>query len=145
MDGVDGSPASVYGAGLMDFAKYVTLTGHTFVAAGFVINEERFQSFPIDIQDIIVEGAQLAEITDNGWVPLSELEALETMRDEGAVITIPTSEEYEQWREIAYKIGMEHIEGSVKDKALIQELMEEVERVEKELKEERARIAGRLQ
>jgi len=142
IDACEGSLMSAWQAGLMEVNKYATLTAHTFGYAGYIINEDTFQSLPIDLQNILIDGTRQAVMVDNGYLPLSNVEALENMKNVGIEIIVPTEDELEKWREVAFPIGRQFLEEKI-DASLLEQLISEVKRIEAEFASERDMIAGR--
>lgn len=142
IDGTEGAPMSAWQAGLMEVSQYATLTGHSFGTSYILINENYFQSLPDDLQVVVAEASRKAALTDNGYIPLSSIDALDLMRDAGITITALTEEELEQWREIALPIGLEYLESQV-DAEFLNQVIEAVQEVEEQLREQRDRVIGR--
>lgn len=128
IDGLEGGLASAWGAGLMEVAKYATLTGHMYDYHWIVGNEEFYQSLPDGYQQIVSEAAFVARYTQNATVVQDNLDALQNMIDAGVTVTVPTPEEIQQWQELATPVAVEYLKSEI-DQEVIDATFESLDRV----------------
>lgn len=128
IDGLEGGLSSAWGAGLMEVAKYATLTGHMYDYHWLTGNEEFYQSLPEEYQQVINEAALVARYTQNATVVQDDLDALENMIGAGVTISVPTPAEIEQWQELATPTATEYLESEI-DEEVIDATFSALERI----------------
>ena len=105
MDGTEGGIASAWQAGLLEVARYVTLTGHMFDHHYYVMNSEFYESLSPQLQRVIDEACRLAAWVQSVGVELAEAESLQMIRDEGIEVYEPMPADVAEWREIGVRVG----------------------------------------
>lgn len=113
IDGLEGGLASAWDAGLMEAADYVSLTGHMYEYLWFMVNEEFYQSLPLDYQQAVDEAAGIAATVSNALAFMDSDAAIQKMIDAGDQVYQPTSAELAQWQERAEPVGRAFIEREV--------------------------------
>lgn len=83
----------VYTSKFYEVQDYYSLTGHVYAATVVLINEELFQSMPEDLQNIIIEGAELYRDEQRELSSQQDEEMLQELRNEGMTINELTNEE----------------------------------------------------
>lgn len=133
IDGLEGGLASAWGAGLMEVAKYATLTGHMYDYHWLIGNEEFFQSLPDGYKEIIAEAARVAQVTQKATVVQDDLAALRNMIEAGVTVTVPTTAEMQQWQDLATPVAVQFLEAEI-DQEVIDGTFAALERVREGLK-----------
>ncbi len=105
MDGTEGGIASAYQAGLLEVAKFVTLTGHMFDHHYYIINNDFYMSLSPEFRRVVDEAGRLAAWVQSVGVKASEAESLQMILDEGITVYEPTPAENAAWREIGVRVG----------------------------------------
>lgn len=113
IDGLEGGLASAWGAGLMEVAKYATLTGHMYDYHWLIGNNEFYESLPSGYQEIVAEAARVAQYTQNATVVQDDLAALSNMIEAGVTVTVPTSAEMAEWQELATPVATQFLESEI--------------------------------
>lgn len=105
---VDGMASGLIGAKDMKFyevTKYCLLTHHMFTDLAFVINEELLQSFPEDIQKIIIEsGEEATEYTNNLAFELQE-ESQNFLEKEGLIFNNLSEEDKSRFSKLCEPVN----------------------------------------
>jgi tripartite ATP-independent transporter DctP family solute receptor len=83
----------VYTSKFYEVQDYYSLTGHVYAATVVLINEELFQGMPEDLQNIIIEGAELYRDEQRKLSSQQDEEMLDELRNEGMEINELTNEE----------------------------------------------------
>lgn len=113
IDGTDGGLESAWVAGLLEVAKFVSLTGHAYDYFFLIGDAAFYESLTPDQQAAIDEGARLMMWVNHGHGITTEQAVITTMREAGVNVYIPTASELEQWRELAEPVGRRVIEEEV--------------------------------
>lgn len=86
-----------YNFGIVEYHRFVTLTGHLFGAAGFLCNAEAFASWPEEVRDAVHEAAGEATARQR-TLAAAEDEAILAKLDPGQCeIYTPSNEERAAW------------------------------------------------
>ncbi len=72
---------------------YLTLDGHAYMAAIWVMNNERFMSLPEDLRRVVVDGFTQLQQATFASPKRKAIQAYEDFRDAGGEIYVPTPEE----------------------------------------------------
>ncbi|QTL97512.1 DctP family TRAP transporter solute-binding subunit [Iocasia frigidifontis] len=83
---------------LEEVQKYVTLTNHLYGTDWFMVNNDWFESLPEDLQKIVKDAAEVANIADRGAQRLLDVQAIQKLKEAGLQIYTPTVEEKEMFR-----------------------------------------------
>ncbi|MEP2656381.1 MAG: TRAP transporter substrate-binding protein [Sedimentitalea sp.] len=100
-EGHDTELYSMFSKKLYEVNPYVTMTRHSYNIHPLLMNEEFFQSLSPELQEIVLQGADLYTRVGNAHSYLSSLVVQESMEAEGAEFYFPTPEEIEQFRSLA--------------------------------------------
>jgi C4-dicarboxylate-binding protein DctP len=101
--------------------KYLSLTGHVYAAAPFIINLDFFASLPADLQEVIVAGTEKARDNQRLALQKEEQNMLNDLRDAGMEINELTEEQRLQFVEATapvYEMFKEEIGAELVDLAL---------------------------
>jgi C4-dicarboxylate-binding protein DctP len=83
----------VYTSKFQEVQKYYTLDGHVYAATAFLVNNDFFNSLPEDLQQIIIEGAQLYKDEQRKLSTQQDEEMLKELEKEGMIINELTPEQ----------------------------------------------------
>lgn len=79
---------------------HLTVTSHKIGLNFMVINEEFFQSLPVELREAVVVGAEMAAATEYGERNYqSRVSAVESLREKGMEVYVPTPEEMKSFRD----------------------------------------------
>ncbi len=93
VDGMGSSLNNIIDMKFYEVTKYVLLTNHVFASLAIVINEDLFQSYPKDIQKIIIEsGKEATEYANDLAVKLQD-EAVDRLKEKGLIFNIMSEED----------------------------------------------------
>lgn len=105
---VDGTKNGVTDIMSMKFTdaglKYITLDGHAYMAAIWVMNNDRFQSMPEDLKRIVANGFYNLQQATFASPKRKQIEAYGAFTDAGGEIYNPTQEEMQAFSEAAQPI-----------------------------------------
>lgn len=113
IDGLEGGLASAWDAGLMEVADYVSLTGHMYEYLWLMVNEEFYQSLPVEHRQAVDEAAGIAATVSNALAFMDSDAAIQKMIDAGDQVYQPTAAELAQWQELAEPVGRSFLEEQV--------------------------------
>lgn len=99
VDGLEIPVTDLFGQGLQEVVKSVTRTGHMIQTIGFVVSEKSYQSWPANVQQVVVEAAQEASDYITSLAVTSEEESLKQLEELGAVIYTLSDSEYAALRQ----------------------------------------------
>lgn len=83
---------------LEEVQKYVTITNHLYGTDWFMVNNQWFESLPKDLQKLVVEAAEIANIADRGAQRLLDTLAIDKLKAAGLEIYTPTAEERDMFK-----------------------------------------------
>lgn len=86
VEGLEGSPETIYTSRLQEVTKYITITNHIYSGASFLITDNFFKSLPKDIQDQIVSAAKEATVYERQVVISRDHENLQKLKDAGMIV-----------------------------------------------------------
>ncbi|MGO1060145.1 TRAP transporter substrate-binding protein [Planococcus sp. FY231025] len=66
--------------------KYMTLTGHVYSVAVYMMSKQTYDELPEDLRDIVVEEGQKAGAAERDLIVEMEKESLQTLKDNGVEI-----------------------------------------------------------
>lgn len=115
IDGMENSPVVYVTSNLYEVQKYMSLTGHFYSPAPLIMNKNKFESLPEDIQKVIVQTAE--EMRDYERQVHKELDekSLNTLKEKGMTITEVDSAPFREkvmplYEEYKGKLGAEGAE-----------------------------------
>lgn len=87
---------TIVSGGFMEIQSNISLTNHMYKPAFITVNNEFFESLSDEEREIFYDAAHEAEETTNKLLEEEEAETLQTLEDDGAVITQPDLEAFEE-------------------------------------------------
>jgi len=118
VDGQENSAVFMVDWGIADVQKFVSMTEHIYSVQLYLINDKFFGSLPVDHQQILVGGAQLASMHNIVLRESLVNEAIKKMRDKGVTVHITTTTEKESFRKLSQPAVLAYLK-----KTLGEELM----------------------
>ncbi|QFT62109.1 TRAP transporter substrate-binding protein DctP [Roseivivax sp. THAF30] len=79
--------------------QYLTLDGHAYMAAIWVMNNERFMSMPEDMRTVVVNGFKELQQATFASPKRKQISAYEAFTEAGGEIYVPTAEEMDAFSE----------------------------------------------
>ncbi len=99
---VDGTKNGVTDIMSMKFTdaglQYLTLDGHAYMAAIWVMNNDRFQSMPEELKRVVANGFYNLQQATFASPKRKQIEAYEAFTQAGGEVYVPTAEEMEAFR-----------------------------------------------
>ena len=99
---VDGTKNGIVDIVTMKFQeslKYITLDGHAYMGGVWVMNNDRFNSFPDDLKRVVVDGIAAQNQFLRVYPKWKEFEAYDTFRKAGGTVYTPTPDEKKAFQE----------------------------------------------
>lgn len=115
VDGMENPPGLAYAMKFHEHQQFLTLDRHLFSIHAAMISEASFQSLSPAQQAIVIEAARTATTVARATVLLDERKALEDLREAGLQIYTPSSEEYEQFRDLGRPLVEENMRQAIGD------------------------------
>lgn len=131
IDGQENAPYTMLMQSIQEVQKYYTLDGHVINAVIALMNEDIFQSLTPSDQSIIKRAAREAQFAFLGLIAAKETLDLKRLAKDMEIYS-PTPDELKQFREAAQPVIIEILKKQV-GPDLINELLQTIEEVEKEL------------
>lgn len=128
VDGEENPVGTIVFAKFAEVQKYLTLDRHVYGVDWFVMNNNFFESLPVDLQNVVEDAALMSAAIGRGVQQLNSAVGLETLKKAGMEIYAPTPEEKELFKEASQGPVVEWVKTQV-DPELVNELLAEVERV----------------
>ena len=101
IDGVSFDTDTLLKQGFTDVAKYVTITGEVYTVSPFIVNKKWFDKLPRDLQDIMVQTAQVV----GDWGALNfervKMKNIQEMKEVGIIVNYLPQIEIEKLKEQA--------------------------------------------
>ena len=104
VDGTKNGMVDIVSAKLNESLKYIILDGHAYMSGFWWLNNEKFQSMPTDLKEIMVDGFDALSWFIREYNKYSEASAFETFKATGGTIYRPTEEELGQFKEKAVAV-----------------------------------------
>ena len=114
VDGQENAPLVMLDNSIYEQQKYYSLDGHSISPAFIIVNEQWLRSLPEDLQQIVLDGGQMAQIAARGTIASSEELALNFLAEKGVEIYSPTPEEKETFK-VAQEPVLEWMRGELGD------------------------------
>ena len=106
---------SVEEAKLFEVMKYTTMLNHSYNIQPLIVNEKFFQSLSPKHQAILLRGAELGAIAQDGFCRSSENLVIEKAMKNGIKFYTPTEAEFAQFREVGQKAYLDALRKSVNE------------------------------
>lgn len=114
VDGQENAPLVMLDNSIYEQQKYYSLDGHSISPAFIIVNEQWLRSLPEDLQQVVLEGGEMAQVAARGTIASSEELALNFLREKGVEVYAPTDEEKETFK-IAQEPVLEWMRGELGD------------------------------
>ena len=111
IDGQMNPLPTMLNAKLEEVQKFVTLTNHLYGTDWFMVNNSWYNSLPKNLQKIVRDGAQVANIADRGAQRILDALAVEGLQKKGLKIYKPTDKEVAQFRDMVQDEYIKWLEG----------------------------------
>jgi len=132
IDGQMNPLPTMLNAKLEEVQKYITLTNHLYGTDWFMINDKWYNSLPKDLQKIVRDGAQVANVADRGAQRILDALAVEGLQKKGLKIYKPTTKEVSQFKNMVQKDYIKWLEKeNPANKKWIEELQKAIAEAEK--------------
>uniref|UniRef100_A0A7C2P1Z9 TRAP transporter substrate-binding protein n=1 Tax=candidate division WOR-3 bacterium TaxID=2052148 RepID=A0A7C2P1Z9_UNCW3 len=95
---------------LEDLFKYHTIVNASFGLNMWIFNEQKWNSLPPDLQNIIIEGMEWRVKEIHKFDKNEDIRIIEYAKSKGHTVYYPTEEEMKLWREVAKPIHYKWIE-----------------------------------
>ena len=86
VEGLEGSPETIYTTRLQEVSKYIALTNHIYSGASFLITDTFFKSLPKDIQDLVISSGKEATTYERQVVVSRDMDNLKKLKDAGMIV-----------------------------------------------------------
>ncbi|WP_447530163.1 TRAP transporter substrate-binding protein [Vreelandella sp. TE19] len=101
VDGTLNSISDITNMNFQEVIKYMTMDNHAYMAAMWLMGNQKFQSLSAEQQRVVADGAAMMATVQFGIQPRKELEAYRKWEEAGGEIYTPTEEEMEEFRALA--------------------------------------------
>lgn len=103
IDAVDANPVGMRDAKLYEAAKHLALTHHIFTACVLMMNRDKWQALPADLQKIVVEAARAGQKANRTRSADRNEQAIEFMKQQGVKVTQPDPAPFRELAKAVYK------------------------------------------
>lgn len=79
---------------------YLTLTGHSFFPRHLFINEDLWQTFPEDVQEVFIEGSKNMEEYKNNYYAEENVKVIDDLEEQGMEVNEPSDDFLDDFFEI---------------------------------------------
>lgn len=100
-DGEENAIATILLGKLEEVQKFVILDGHVYSNQLTLVNDAWFQKQSKELQQTILGTGKIMDTISRGICRTTELNGMEYLKKKGVTVYRPTSEEYEQFRDLA--------------------------------------------
>lgn len=132
VDGEENPIGNIRNARLEEVQKYLTLDGHLYSFVAIYVNEKWFRSLPPEYRRALTIAGRMAAQSTRYLSRINESIDLDYLAGKGMEVYAPTTEEKEAFRAAAQAPVIESLKQTL-DPALINKVLEETARVEKQL------------
>jgi TRAP-type transport system periplasmic protein len=113
VDGEENPISSIALGKLYEVQEYLTMDGHVWSENVMVMNSDRYNSLPVGVQQIIMQGAMLGARANNvAERMVSNIVKFEVVAEQMQVY-FPTAAEKAKFREVAQPAVIEYLEGEL--------------------------------
>ncbi|OKL45831.1 TRAP transporter substrate-binding protein [Pseudovibrio exalbescens] len=99
---VDGTKNGIVDITTMKFEEslnYIVLDGHAYMGGVWVMNNEKFNAFPEELQRVVIDGVQAQNQFLRAYPKWKEFDAYEVFRKAGGTVYTPNAEEKKAFRD----------------------------------------------
>ena len=86
IDGQENPLSTIDSSKLYEVQEYLSLSGHIYNGGIFVFNQEVWDSYPQDIQDIIINAAEIARDYERELIAENDVALIEVMEEAGVAV-----------------------------------------------------------
>lgn len=104
IEGTKNGITDIVGMKFHEHLKYITLDGHAYMGAMWMMNDDFFQSLSPDLKRIVEDGFDALRWTTIVLPKRRQIEAYQAFREAGGTIYVPTPEEKKQFVDAARPI-----------------------------------------
>lgn len=104
VDGSKNGITDIVGMKFHEHIKHITLDGHAYMSAMWMMNNEKFNKLPYNYKKIIVDGFENLRNVTTAFPKRRQIEAYEAFKAAGGTIYVPTKEEKAQFVKAAQPI-----------------------------------------
>jgi tripartite ATP-independent transporter DctP family solute receptor len=97
VDGSKNGITDIVGMKFHEHIKFITLDGHAYMSAMWLMNNEFFLSLPKDMRKIVADGFDNLKNVTTAFPKRRQIDAYETFKKAGGKIYVPTPEEKAQF------------------------------------------------
>lgn len=126
VDGSKNGITDIVGMKFHEHVKFITLDGHAYMAAMWLMNNDAFMGMPKNLRKIVADGFDNLKNVTTAFPKRRQIEAYEAFKKAGGKIYVPTPEEKQQFVSAAKplkewyvkKFGpkwLEKVENAIKD------------------------------
>lgn len=113
VDGEENAPTTILNGSLQEVQKYYTLDQHSISSLVFMMNEEFYGSLPEDLQKVITDGGNIAQLSMRGANNANEELALQGLIDSGLQVYTPTAEEKATFKDASQEPVVEWLKEEI--------------------------------
>ena len=131
VDGEENPLFNIVAQHMHEVQKYLTLSSHVINCVMAICNDNWFESLPNDIQSKIMKAAEAAVVSSEGLTQVLDVVFLETIKEAGVEIYVPSPEELLEFKKVMQPDALESFRSEVKGGAeLLSMLEKEIEKAE---------------
>ena len=104
IEGTKNGITDIVGMKFNEHLKYITLDGHAYMGALWMLNNDFYQGLPDDLKGIVADGFDALRWTTIVFPKRRQIEAYETFKETGGEIYVPSAEERQQFVEAAQPV-----------------------------------------
>ena len=128
VDGQENPVGTIIFANFAEVQDYLTLDGHVYGVNWFLMNNDFFESLPSDLQKIVQDAAEIANLVGRGVSQLNAAMGIDTLKEAGMEIYALSPEEKDLFKSTTQGPVIEWLKTEV-DIDLINEALEAVDKV----------------
>ncbi|KIL43150.1 TRAP transporter substrate-binding protein [Jeotgalibacillus campisalis] len=121
VDGQEGPIFAIRSSKMYEVQDYMVLDGHTYTAMLLIMNPDKFNGLPKDVQDVLMEASKEAGDYERKLIRDNEKEDIKYLKEEGD-LEIEENPDKEVWRNAVQPVYDKYSEEFGKD--LIQQIMD---------------------
>jgi TRAP-type C4-dicarboxylate transport system substrate-binding protein len=104
IEGTKNGITDIVGMKFHEHLKFITLDGHAYMGAMWMMNNDIYQSMPDDLKQIVNDGFDALRWTTIVFPKRRQIEAYETFKEAGGEIYVPSAEEKAQFVDAAQPV-----------------------------------------
>ena len=140
VDGQENPPSVIYDMRFHEVQKYLTLSEHVAGTNVMLINEKFFQSLPVDLRVILLQGVQLARYVEAGERAYKNyVSVVEKLKKAGMEVYAPSQDEKAQFKKLAQPAVVKWVSGLVGEE-FVNQVINEVKLIEAGMEKETASL-----